>query len=652
MEKRRGNFIEEHVEKIVLAVVGLACVYIFYEFVIKSPDEFSYDGREFQAGHLDIYISEQAERLKRQLGGEPNTSKVHEPCSPAFISMLEEGGWTMDKDVVWPLPSAVESRIERRYRIPTVGGVKDVAVEHIRAAAYVPKVEITTENVKKQDSYEPNDIDLVTVQGSFDLGELSGSFQECFSGSLVPEEWRDSSLARPVFAAVHLERQRLGEDGRWGEWEEVPRARIDPDSEMFRIVEDVNSLPSGVAMVRLLRFGDPQKQANLLQPGPYQIASAEEEWFPPLLHKRFLVNRREREAQERRDAIAAEREEERDKSRTERDRRTRTTRTPTGMGEMGYMEMMMGMPASAPSRGTTRGTRTERERRQEPPPTEQLRPRVIRPAGDTAIYEDLDKMLLANRDISKLREPIVFWAHDDMVEPGNSYRYRVRLGVFNPVAGTGQVRAEDQEYANKVILWGEFSDVTEAVEIPRRLYFFPVNVQETAKAVEVQVCKYAMGYWYGEQFMVKRGDVIGKIMEAKPEVNEQGRNLTVPDTIDYTTGAVVVDVVAVNDWSGGKNLQSRRYFDMLYSYDGTDIERMVAKLMYWPDELRMKYNEIRLLEKRPKEPLRAWSSASVLGGRRVLPGGPMRLPTERGGQPTTEEEEMMMMMMQMMHPSQ
>ncbi len=63
--------------------------------------------------------------------------------------------------------------------------------------------------------------------------------------------------------------------------------------------------------------------------------------------------------------------------------------------------------------------------------------------------------------------------------------------------------------------------MTDIVDIPKRLYFFPINVQEAAKAVEVQVCKYVMGYWHSEQFMVKRGDIIGKI--AKVEASEKDK---------------------------------------------------------------------------------------------------------------------------------
>jgi hypothetical protein len=119
--------------------------------------------------------------------------------------------------------------------------------------------------------------------------------------------------------------------------------------------------------------------------------------------------------------------------------------------------------------------------------------------------------------------------------------------------------------------------------------------------------------------------------------------------IDYTTGAVLVDLVAMNDWAGGKNLQQRQYFDMLYSFDGSSIERMAAKLMYWPDAVRAKYSEIRALEKKPKVAFREWSSGGAFSGYR-LRAIPMMGPRGRGGE---DQQRMMydeMMRMRMGQP--
>ena len=64
----------------------------------------------------------------------------------------------------------------------------------------------------------------------------------------------------------------------------------------------------------------------------------------------------------------------------------------------------------------------------------------------------------------------------------------------------------------------------------------------------------------------------------------------------------------VNDWSGGRNMYARRYYDMLYSFDGGSIEHIPVSTRYWGEELRSKLNEIRRLQKEPREPFRQWDS--------------------------------------------
>jgi len=151
-----------------------------------------------------------------------------------------------------------------------------------------------------------------------------------------------------------------------------------------------------------------------------------------------------------------------------------------------------------------------------------------------------------------------------------------------------------------------------------------------------------LGYWNSKDFAVEQGEVIGKVVESETpsrtrrlattsgffeedaaayeEYSEEelralgigsdtiGR--TVPETIDYTTGAVLVDVVPVNDydWSGGKKLNPRHYFDMLYTFDGMNIERMPIRTKYWAKELKIRFNEIKNAEKEPREPFRDWGS--------------------------------------------
>ena len=660
MNKKQSNFIEAHIEKIALAISAIVAIYILYAFVYQSPDDVLVDGLKIPPGEIDIRIAEQSEKLKERLSRDSVPKAAYKPQSVNFLATMNS---VLDSNftVLWPIPGATEKNVDKKYRIPSVGEVNNVEVEHIRAAAYLPKVPITTENVASEEAYEPNDLDLVTVQASFNLAELIDNFQECFAGKEVPESWRDAGLARPVVAGVQLQRQRLDENGQWTQWEDIPRVKIDPGRDEYKIKESVADLPNGGVMVILAKFSDPLTQVSLLQPEGYRIASAEEQWLPPVLHKKYLMVRKEKEAQERRDA-ATEREtkaaeeknaaaaarpsrEERqpasEKSRTtEPTSRTSTSRAGGGYrggagggGSHGAASAAGGRsPAAAgaaarnPSKTTT--VRPDRSTDRRTYTTAAYTKKVTKTTvTETTINDEMRKMQLSGRkDISTLKETVTFWAYDDTVVPGESYRYRIRLGIFNPVAGTGQVRVEDTASDNKVVLWSPYSETTDEIDVPSRMYFFPINVQEAAKAVEVQVCKYVLGYWHSEQFMVKRGDTIGRPAKVEVSDKEKQTGVKLPEMIDYSTGSMLVDVVAMNDWFGDKNIQPRQYYDVLFSYDGMNIDRLAAKQMFWPDDVRSKYNELKSLEKKAKEPLRAFG-----GGLETAPMMGPGMPGDRRG---------------------
>ncbi len=602
MSKKDSNFFEEHVEKIVLALVVIVCIVLSYLFVVKSPCTVNYDGQKIGPGDIDNYIlNEQAEVLESRLDRSPEQpEQPYKTRVGDFTALLNSAIGNIDGNIYPPLPFSLESVIDDRvYRIPVIGEVSEVSVEHIRAVAYVPNGEINEENVYSEGNSEPNDIDLVTVEAKFDVSELYSRFYESFAGGSVQQDWRDPCLAKPVFAAVQLQRQRLLPDGSWSDWRSVPRSKVDDRRKMFEIIEDINNLPAGGVKVRLLQFDDAEVRTDLLQPEAYQIASAREEWFPPSLHREYVDYQREMNIMERREAVAEKREE-REGERLER-RRTTTVKTrPTEV----RMEGDRGPTTSAvPGRTSPRRNQPARDSEKE---RTQKSKGVSRTIDD--IYMEFSEISIADRkNIAHMSEPLLFWANDDTVEPGKSYRYRIRLGIFNPIAGTSQFSKRDLPLKNRVILWSEFSDTTEIVDVPGTLYFFPRDIQEATNTVIVQVSRYVLGYWYSRDFTVRQGELIGKLGEYRITKEEEQEKVSVPKIVDYTTGAVLVDVVPVSDWSGGNILHFRHFFEMLYSFSGKNIERLPVKNRYWDEVLQSKFNEIKRAEREPKEPLRRWA---------------------------------------------
>lgn len=662
MRKKSGNFFEEHIEKIILAVVGLVCLLIVIFRVLISPNYVEYDGKKFSPSDIDVYISKQAELLTDAMNSKPQPKQPYEPNFSRFAAVVGSPLSGVDISVYPPQPIYLKQVNDAVYSVPEVGEIGEALVEHIRAVAYVPAGEIDQEHAYERLNSEPNDIDFVTVEAKLDVARLVKNFYDNFAGEAVKERWRDPSLANPIFAAVQLQRQELLDEpeqdktgtlgqSSWSDWQIVPRTKIDRRRKMFDVIEDVNKLPPGGMEIRLFQFDDAEVKIDLLQPEAYRIASADEEWFPPSLHKEYVEYQEQLKLQRKREAREAakeERQQQLEQARAERERlraerqsklaakgigtyEVRTRARGDADDEYDVIESLVGRRASQKRDTTARISDRDDTRRpargrelQESDRDEETQ--ETKSMQD--FYDELDKIsITTDTDITKMSEPLVFWAHDDTIEPGKSYRYRIRLGVLNPIAGTDKFVEQDKRLRNKAILWSDFSQATKAVKIPEKLYFFPLNIREIAKSVTVQVYKYVLGHWYGQKFSVKPGEVIGKIVEyeAKEEKEKaeapEGPDtitITVPQTIDYSTRAVFVDCVRVRDFAGGKNLHERAYFDMLCSFDGTSIDRIAIKPSCWPEELWLKFYEIQKLEKEPTPPLRPWGSRTSQRGRREI----------------------------------
>ncbi|UCD52750.1 MAG: hypothetical protein JSW27_08950 [Phycisphaerales bacterium] len=745
-----GRFCENHVEKLVLVIVCLVCAWLFFTKVIFSPNGVAYDGKTFSPGQIDAYIQSKAEDLRAPLAGTGSgaqartyTSKVSGPIDPndpvvadvflgrpkpqSFAELLQSPLAFMAADEKAMATTAVRRGPEQaRYSLPRIGRVADVDVCYIRAAAYVPLEEVTSETQYDQVENEPNDIDLVTVEAKFDVAELYRQFQAHFAGTEVEKAaWRDPCLADPTFAAVQLQRQRQLDGGRWGEWTEVPRARVEANRQLFTVIEKVQDLPPGGVNVREMQFDNKLITMALLQPESYQIASAEEDWFPPSYYSKFKELQRKVEAEERR----KEREEQRERQGTATTGRYRDNTTTTGGGTMrsrggGRRRDVTGGTANQGAYGTAPGQRTRGSRGRtrlgqgtDPmmpgaPGTRRTRggrrggamdpgydtaagggayggypggPGAMQrePTTDEVYFEFAQDRINYMTDLSKEKDPVLFWALDDTAEPGGTYRYRIRLGVFNPVAGTNKLMPEDIEKKDQVILWSEFSDVTRTVAIAKRLYFFAKDVQEKQRTATVEVARYALGYWRTEDFRVQPGDVIGQEKEPEPEEENdrrsarltggritgaagrdmmaggpyaaggaygaagygmpggmygmmQPRDETVPDVIDYRTHAVLVDLVPVSDW--GPDLKPRVYHDMLYTADGVNIEHMPVSTKNWPKNLLSTYQEIMISKRKEQEAFRDFDAGGSrrgggMGGMSPYGGGDMPYDPRGGAYP-------------------
>lgn len=711
-----GRFCENHVEKIVLGLAIVISVWLFFTRVAFSPNMVAVKDKSFSPGKIDSHIyEEKTQELSAVMGGsrrggesKPYNPKLSSPLDPCdaviagvidrplpqgFAGLFESPLGFIDVTAVpriSPVTATQLADASRKYRLPQIPEVADAKVCHIRAAAYVPLQEVTTQKAYDAGTSEPNDIDLVTVEARFDTAELYRRFAASFNGvDVQKEEWRDPCLADPIFAAIQLQRQERLENGTWSDWRPLPRSRVDANRRLFEVIEKVQNLPPGGLDVRMMQFHPRMVKLRLLQPESYQIASAEEDWFPPSFYDKFKDLQRKVEAEERK--------EQREQDRGQEDRATDNRRGGDMRGGAGGMQTgTRGRGAQTGVAGGNTGLRGARNTRGgqtgDPMMGGATRGRGgaggrrgddlygdmmygmpgmgadgRRKASTDEVYFDLrGEMLPYNVDLAKKDKPVLIWAFDDTAEPGKTYQYRIRVGVFNPVAGTGQLIDRDLDKKDQVILWSRFSQVVGPVEIPEMVYLFAKNVQDKTKTATVEVARYKLGYWRTEDFQVRPGESIGKTMDTKDKDSDRSRNrerdrrmammnpmggpgggritdprgdmmmdptmmygmttdpteASTPKTVNYATGKVLLDLVEVNDWGDAPNLKPRMYHDMLYTGDGVSIEHMPAGNTNWPQDLVNAYQTVQSDKRREPKPFRSFTkSGAGRGGMDPYGGG-------------------------------
>jgi len=585
MSSKNSNIFDQHLDKIVFGAAGVIALYVLYSFVISSPTRIEYNGEKFGPGSLDTAIRDKAQTIERKIKASPEPPVQYASWMDKFVSSINVPFKGIDMNLCFVMPGENKRGPDFRYKLPVMMDVCDVKVKALATVAYIPTETVDTSNPYEKANAQPDDLDLVTVEGKIDAAALSKLCNDTFNDPTIAAEFRRPLWAKPVFAAVELQRRQMLEDGSWGEWVVVKRTQAETLRETFNLPLQAKDLKTGIDV--LMRVYDRlEVKAELLQPSTYDLAYPAQQWLPPSLEEK----RASKPKPKRTDVTTT----------TPKPTRNVTPRTNTRpAGGAAMPGMGGGMPAggaAVPGIGGAGGARTARQPVTNPNPrttAAEATTKTARSTEDTDFAGQLAKMRISDKiDYSKLKEPVTFWAHDDSTEPGNTYQYRIRIGIFNPTAGTGWVTKEFEKYKDDVILWSNYSHETTPVSISQRWYFFPLDCRDADKAVTVKVARCHLAKWYLKDFRVRPGETIGKVVE---NIKKEDASADEPNFIDYTNGMVVVDVL-------GPTQSEKDYAEVLYSADSKQIRRLGVK-PNWPAELKSKFGEIDLAVNDPREDL-------------------------------------------------
>ena len=192
---------------------------------------------------------------------------------------------------------------------------------------------------------------------------------------------------------------------------------------------------------------------------------------------------------------------------------------------------------------------------------------------------------------------VATWYHDDTVEAGKTYRYRLRVQLWNRYVG--QMRAlADPEDAKQAVLRGDWSFPSDPITVTPSEYFFVKGGQESAASFEVWTWR--KGSWLKRRFDAQVGDVIGEVAHNVRTGELDAVGGEVKADIDFETGAIVLDVrpsekfmhrVAGKD--GSFSYQEKQSAIVLYldPADGQVKEKVALLDRYDPIQARLEEEE-------------------------------------------------------------
>ncbi|MDX1681756.1 MAG: hypothetical protein R3336_01430 [Phycisphaeraceae bacterium] len=133
-------------------------------------------------------------------------------------------------------------------------------------------------------------------------------------------------------------------------------------------------------------------------------------------------------------------------------------------------------------------------------------------------------------------DEVRLWAHDMTAQPGETYRYQIKVGLLNPLFRRTDLSPEQREqYIDKLTLESEPSEWSEPVKIAPKYRFFAVGANRDRQYVNVEVWRVFDGTWRRRDFVVRPGDLIGSVVSMP---TRDGLEVQV----DMSVNAVAIDI--------------------------------------------------------------------------------------------------------------
>jgi len=119
-------------------------------------------------------------------------------------------------------------------------------------------------------------------------------------------------------------------------------------------------------------------------------------------------------------------------------------------------------------------------------------------------------------------EPISVWAHDVSLEPGQTYRYQMRLVLTNPLFGREtRLTPRQKPEARSLVMGSAFSDWSDPIYVPADVQFFVLDASPQREEnglfqpsfARVQACEFFYGFWRTAQARIGVGSMVHAVTQ-------------------------------------------------------------------------------------------------------------------------------------------
>jgi len=139
-------------------------------------------------------------------------------------------------------------------------------------------------------------------------------------------------------------------------------------------------------------------------------------------------------------------------------------------------------------------------------------PSPMQVAPDTPVAPTLPNVAAAPQppfDPAEMKENLVVWAHDDTLQPGKTYRYKIQYKLKNPVLGVVKA-VTNPKLADQFALVSPDSPWSDLVKVPARInVYLASSPSPKTNTVKFDVYKWENGGFKLKQISANSGEAIG-----------------------------------------------------------------------------------------------------------------------------------------------